>query len=518
MGKRWVAVVVLVVGLVGAWELAGPTLAQPDPRPALRARLQFARPGGIYDPAQWRYTSDWFVYPNVFNWLVRWKPGPDPKELEPDLAERWTASADGLVYTFTLRRGVQFHKGLGELTAEDVVFSFERQMKDPKKSFYEALANIKAVEAVDRNTVRITLKERDGSFLWTVVSYRPGLIVSRRAVQQLGDVAFARSPVGTGPFEFVELTGRGEVVVRAHDGYFRGKPTVRQITFVHVGDENAAAAALRSGDLHIIWTRGNPEVVRTLRADRAVRTVRVIEYYNLFQVQFGPTFRPVQDVRVRRALAHAIDRRAIAAALPGLDEMAMVMRPPQLFGGTTDVPTYPFDLARARALLREAGYPNGFPLTLMVQKREPETTVAEILAAQWQAAGLDVKIEVIDPTAAFDRREKGTFDVTISATARPGDPHLFFWDVFHSDAAPPYGSNFFRYKDKDVDALIDAGRITVDERRREQIYVALQKKLMTDLPIIPLFYRHYELAYRDPVRAMTPGAFSMFWGETIRVR
>jgi peptide/nickel transport system substrate-binding protein len=496
--------------------LAIPTLAtaQQDARPAIKVRLQFARAGGIYDPARWQYTSDWFVYPSLFNWLVRWKPGPAPKELEPDLAEKWSVSADGLVYTFSLRRNVQFHRNFGEMTAEDVVYSFERQTQ-PKMTWKEALENVKSVEAVDKYTVRITLKERDGSFMWSIISYRPGIIVSKKAVQQLGDT-FAKTPVGTGPFEFVELTRGGEVVVKANDAYFRGKPAVRQITFVHVADESSVAAALRSGDLQVAWTRGSPEVVKVLREDPAIRTARVIEYDNLFQVQFSPNFKPAQDVRVRRAIAYAINRAIIAAALPGMDEMAMVMRPPQLFGGTSEVPTYPYDVNRARALLREAGYANGFPVSLMLQNREPETTVGQILAAQWQAVGLTVKLDIMDATAAFDRRRQGTFDITISATARPGDPDLFFRDVFDSEAVPPYGSNFFHYRD--ADALIDAGRITVDERRREQIYVALQKKLMTDLPIIPLFYRHYELAYRDPVGVMLPGGASMFWSETIKVK
>jgi peptide/nickel transport system substrate-binding protein len=504
----------VAVALAGAGATV-PASGQADARPSLRVRLQFARAGGIFDPARWQYTSDWFVYPNVFNWLVRWKPGPDPKELEPDLAERWTTSADGLTFTFTLRRGVQFHKGFGELTAEDVVFSYQRQMDDQKMTFYEALGNIKSVEAVDRYTVRITLKERDGSFLWTVVSYRPGLIVSKRAVQQLGD-RFAREPVGTGPFEFVQLTPQGEVVVRAFDGYFRGRPSVRQITFVHIADENTAVAAIRRGDVQIIWTRGNPEAVKLLRDDPRVRATRVIEYYNLFQVQFSPRFRAAQDARVRRAFAHAIDRRIIAQALPGLDEMANVLRPPQLFGGSNDVPTYAFDQARARALLAEAGFGGGLSPVLMVQNREPETTVAQILASQWQAVGVNVRQDVLDATAAFDRRRRGEFDITLSATSRPGDPHLFFWDVFHSDAAPPHGSNWIAYRD--ADPLIDAGRITIDEARRVQIYLALQRKLMTDLPVIPLFYRHYEQAVTAPVRAMTPGAFSMFWGETIVVQ
>jgi peptide/nickel transport system substrate-binding protein len=322
--------------------------------------------------------------------------------------------------------------------------------------------------------------------------------------------------VGTGPFEFVELNPQGQVLLKAFDAYFRGRPPVRQLSLIHINDEDTAVAAVRRGDLQIIWTRGNPEAVKVLRADPKVKVVRVIEYYNLFQVQFSFKFKPVQDVRVRRALAYAVDRRVIAQALPGLDEMAQVMRPPQLFGGTTDVPTYPFDQTKARQLLAEAGYPTGFPLTLMVQSREPETTVAQILLAQWQAVGVNVRLEVLDPTAAFDRRNKGDFDVTISATSRPGDPHLFFWDVFDSEAVPLYGSNFFHYKD--ADDLIDAGRLTIDEARRAQIYRALQRKLMTDLPIIPLFYRAYILATTSPVRSMTPGAFGMFWGETIQVQ
>src|SRR5690606_27435820 len=110
-----------------------------DPRPDIKARLQFATPGGIYDPAYWRYTSDWFVYPNIFNWLVRWVPGSGGYQLEPDLAESYEVSADGTVYTFHLRSGVQFHGGYGEVTADDVVFSYQRQMDDESSSFFSDL-------------------------------------------------------------------------------------------------------------------------------------------------------------------------------------------------------------------------------------------------------------------------------------------------------------------------------------------------------------------------------------------
>jgi len=506
-------VLAVVCVAVTAWPWTGG--AQQDARPALRVRLQFARAGGIYDPARWRYTSDWFVYPDLFNWLVRWKPGPSPNQLEPDLAERWEVAPDGLTYTFHLRKGVPWNNGLGELTADDVAFSFRRQMTDPKMTFYAVLNNVTAVDAIDRYTVRFTLKERDASFLWTAVAYRPGFIVPEKAVRQLGD-GFVKAPVGSGPFQFVQLTPQGEVVMRANDAYFRGRPQVRQLTFVDIEDENTAAAALQRGDVQVIWTRGNPDIVKLLRGDPKIRTTRVVEYDNLFQVQFSSTFKPVQDARVRQALAYAIDRRVIAAALPGLDAMADVMRPAQLFGGTNDVPTYPYNPAKAKQLLREAGYPNGFALAFLVQRREPDTTVSQILAAQWQAVGLQVKLDVLDATAAFDVRYKEAFNVTIDATARPGDPHLFFWDLFDTASFPPYGSNYLHYTG--VDSLIDAGRITLNERQRAAIYRVLQRKVMEDLPIIPLFYRAYVLATGDPVVSMTPGAFSMFWGDTIKVR
>ncbi|MDQ7850198.1 MAG: ABC transporter substrate-binding protein, partial [Armatimonadota bacterium] len=332
----------LVLGLalaVGAF--AGLAAAQADSRPELRVRLQFARPGGIFDPARWRYTSDWFVYPNLFNWLVRWKPGTGGSQLEPDLAERWTVSADGLTYTFFLRRGVQFHREFGELTADDVVFSVRRQIGDQKMSFSEDFVNVAAVEAVDRYTVRIRLKEPDAAFLSAVLAYRPGLIVSKRAVEQLGE-EFAKNPVGTGPFVFERLSGN-QVVVGANDRFFRGKPTVRRITFMHIPDELVAATALIKGEFHIIWTRGNPEAVRLLQEASGVKTQRVVVYDSVRHIAMSPNFRPTQDVRVRQALSYAINRQQIAAALPGLELPTDVMRSNRLFGGSLNVPRYPYN-------------------------------------------------------------------------------------------------------------------------------------------------------------------------------
>ncbi|HEX7039601.1 MAG TPA: ABC transporter substrate-binding protein [Trueperaceae bacterium] len=506
----WRALLAALAALAGMWLAAGAS-AQ-ESRPDIRVRLQFARPGGVYDPAYWRYTSDSFVNRSIFNSLVRMVPGTGGGELAPDLAESWEVSEDGTVYTFHLRQGVQFHGGYGEMTADDVVFTFQRQLDDPESSWYSLLTGITSVEAVDDYTVRITLSEPQPSFLRNVIAYRPGLIVSRAAVEERGE-AFAQQPIGTGPYSFVELNENDEVVLAANDEYYMGPPDFASVTFVHVGEETVVAAALESGELDAAYTRGNPEVAQQLLNSDTIEAVTVVEYYNLMQVQFGPGYEPVQDVRVRQALAHAIDKSLITSFLPGLDQPADVMRPSQVAGGTDDVPTYPFDPERARQLLTEAGYPNGFDMTLMFQMREPETTIAQILAESWQAIGVNVTLEGLDATTAFDRRESGDFDVTFSATSRFGDPDLFFTDVFHSESIPPNGSNFFHYDG--ADELIEQARGELDEERREQLYHELQAKLMEELPIIPILYRAYVAAWREPVANLTPDTTIEFWAETL---
>jgi len=508
---RVVAATVIVVALGAA---VSPGWTQEDTRPELRVRLQFARPGGIFDPARWRYTSDWFVYPSLFNWLVRWKPGTGGSQLEPDLAERWAISPDGLTYTFFLRKGVQFHRGFGELTADDVVFSFRRQMADPKMSFYEDLQQVAQVEAVDRYTVRIRLREPNAAFLATVIAYRPGVIVSRRAVDQLGD-GFARNPVGTGPFVFERLTAGREVTVAANDRYYRGRPSVRRITFQHIPDEVVAAEALIKGEFQIIWTRGSPEAVAVLRRAPGVKTERVIVYDSLRHIAMNPNFKPTQDVRVRQALSYAINRQQIEAALPGLELPTDLMRSNRLLGGSANVPRYPYNPERAKQLLAAAGYPNGFRVRIMYQTRSPEDILANIVQSAWRAVGIDASLDPAEPTAAFDRRNRFDFDVTVTSVGRPADPDLFFSDLFLSTSKPPGGSNYFGYSG--VDSLILAGRREQDPAKRQRIYEQVNKKLMSDLPIIPLSLQVFTAAWRSPVVSVTSGRNNNFWSETIKV-
>jgi peptide/nickel transport system substrate-binding protein len=505
-----VALALLCALLAALSAPAAPT----DPRPDLRVRLQFQRPGGIYDPARALSGSDQFVLPSFYNRLVRPKPDSPSGDVEPDLAERWTVSSDGLIYTFYLRRGVRFHRGFGELTADDVAFTFQRQMGNRAMRSYAELQDVAAVEALDHYTVRIRLVAPNASLIPGVVAGLTGYIVSRRAVDQLGE-EFARNPVGTGPYAFERLTAGREISVLAHDGCFRGRPEVQRIVFAHIAEEVIAAAALLKGEFQVIWTRGNPEAVRMLREAHGVGTERVAAYDSLRHVAFSPRFAPAQDVRVRRALSHAINRQQIAAAMPGLEMPTDAIRSLHLVGGGGSVPRYAYSQQRARALLAEAGYPRGLRVRLLHQTRDLEIVLAQIVDAGWRAVGLDVVLEPMEATATLDRKMSRDFEATVD-TVTGIDPNHFFTRLFHSAAAPPAAFNYLGYDD--ADDLIAAARRETDPTRRRALYERLHRQLMTDLPVIPLSNQVAVAAWRDPVAGMVNGRNNQFWSETIRIR
>ncbi len=216
------------------------------------------------DPAHIPGSPDYQIALNVFSGLVRYTV--TALDVEPDLAERWRVSPNGQVYTFFLRKGVKFHHGFGEFTAKDVKYSFERILNPATRSRYRAsMLIVDTVDAVDPYTVRVTLKAPSASFLAGVLAFRPGFIVSQRAVEQLGE-RFQFNPIGTGPFQFVSYTPRQELVLEAFPEYFRGASPIKRITWKVVPDENVAGLALQKGEINHMIVR-DPQVYKALQRD-----------------------------------------------------------------------------------------------------------------------------------------------------------------------------------------------------------------------------------------------------------
>jgi ABC-type transport system substrate-binding protein len=492
---------------------AGPVPAQaPAAGPEVRPRLQFSRAGDL-DPAFNTRAADYFVYSNIFSHLVRWRPGGTV--LEGDLAERWEASADARVWTFRLRRNVQLHKGYGELTSEDVRFTFRRFL-DPDVGSPEAgdWAGVERIETPDRYTVRIVLREPNAVFAANPVAGRAAMIVSRRAVLQKGR-GFSRDPIGTGPFVFERWSPAGEIALAANPAYFRGAPRIGRIAFIPIAEDAVAAAALERGEIHAMWTRGSPEVERILRANPAITVDVVPKIGSLRFLAVNPQHRPLADVRVRQAVAHALNRKELEIAsegqmigaghllpdLPWLREAAAAGR----------FPTYRYDPARAKRLLADAGHPS-LRVTLMFPLAAPSPLIAQVVAEQLRRVGIEVQLEGVEQLAWNRRWRAAEFQLTTASLTRGAEPDGLARDLLHTASFPP-GGNAFRY-DR-ADGLIDDGARERDPRRRQEIYIRLLRQVMADVPYLPLATDNVVAAWRAPIRRMTTGINNDFVAYSI---
>lgn len=396
----------------------------------------------------------------------------------PRLAQSYTISPDGLTYTFRLRRGVRFHNGR-EMTAGDVKFSFERLMAPETQ--YSRISDwkpVQSVEAPDPHTVVIRLKAPYAPFLAAVADPRAS-VVPQEAVPTL-----ATRPVGTGPFRFVEWVQESHVRLRRFEGYWDGpRPYLDEVVFRFIPDPAAAVAAFLAGDVDVVGVE--PQQLPLLQAPGA-RPARIVNApTNLVQVlALNQARRPWDDLRVRQAVAHAIDRdQLIQAVAEG--------RATPLYSGLTPengyyAPLsnpYPHDVAKARRLLGEAGYPNGVQATLVVPSvYEFHVLTAQVLQQQLARAGVRLQIQLVDWARWLSEVYAGeNYDATIIGFTGKIDPHTELIR-YHTR----YGRNFVNFSDPEYDRLIDEAERAVGLEQRQTLYARAQQILAEKLAAIYL--------------------------------
>jgi peptide/nickel transport system substrate-binding protein len=325
------------------------------------------------------------------------KPMPG-KSMTPSLAESWSASADGLVYDFVVRKGVRFHNG-DPLTAEDVKFSFERYRGVSAKLLKDKVA---AVETPDPGRVRFRLKQPWPDFMTFYSSATgSGWIMPKKYLEKVGDEGFKKAPVGAGPYRFVSSTPGVELVFEAFEQYWRKVPHVKRLVFRVVPDESTRLAALKRGEADIAYAISGElgrEVQRT--PGLALKpTVIQSTHFVYFADQFDPKS-PWHDRRVRLAANLAIDRNAINQAVSLGNSKITNSVIPSTFDFYWQPPAHPYDPARARQLLAEAGYPNGFDggeyFCDLVTTNSGEPVVNYL-----KAAGISLKMRPMERAAFF---------------------------------------------------------------------------------------------------------------------
>ena len=435
-------------------------------------------------------------------------------EVEPDLAESWTVSDDGTVWTFKLRQGVQFHKGYGELTAEDVKYSFERQMRRERgMRFAKNLDVIQDVTVLDPYTVRIALKQYDPVFPLRMVGYQQGYIVSQKAALAFGD-EFGWNPVGTGPFYFHRRLPREKIVFRAFEGYHGGRPAVDEIHWFDVPEDATKLLGLEKGAFDIAF----PNVVTADVQEQAAAMGAVLDERGpgvQYRLYFNHTKAPFDDIRVRRAFMHAIDRQAIVDTLwpDGLGTMASSPLPPGYFGHLPlEMPAY--DPDRARQLLAEAGYPDGLVIEdYFITRSYGYPKIMVMAQEQLKRVGVDVQLQLVEHATYHQNIRNNLNPFVLYSGTRLPDGDVMLSLFFHSDEAPDpatgnKGTNFAHYRG--IDDLLEEGRRTRDAEKRAALYHEAQRRIMRDavcLPLVDIPSR----SLRNAARVSTP--FAPKFGE-----
>ncbi|ADT98851.1 MULTISPECIES: ABC transporter substrate-binding protein [Mycolicibacterium] len=417
------------------------------------------------------------VLENVFDTLV--EPDQD-LQMKPALAESWEVSPDQLTWTFRLRPGVTFHDGT-PLAAEDVVFSY-RRIIDEQLANSDKFSSVQAVEAPDPSTVVIRVDRPTPNMLTNLGGFKGMAIVSRANVES-GRIA--THPVGTGPFSFLGQKSGDSISLRANPDYWAGPPGVAGVTFRFIPEPSTALSALQAGEVD--WTDSvPPQRVSQLRDDESLQ-LTVTPSNDYWYLALNQARAPWNDVRVRQAIAYAIDRDAIVQATSYGTAAANQLAIPEGNPWFTPYDRYREDgeegLETARDLLRQANATPG-DLDMLVTTEYPETvTAAQIVADNLAPLGITVNIRTVDFATWLDEQNSGNFDMLMMGWLGNIDPDDFYYAQHHTDGT----SNAQKFSNPEVDRLLDAGRVETDEQTRKAGYARAATLIADEVSYIYLY-------------------------------
>ncbi len=418
----------------------------------------------------------------IFDALVR---RDEHFNLQPSLATRWEVP-DPLTYVFHLRSGVRFHNGQ-LLTSRDVKWTFDSiingTIRTAKASSYRFVDH---VDAPDDQTVIFRLKEPWASLLWNVSGGAIGIVPYGSKSE------ITTHPIGSGPFRFVSAAQDKDVVIERNRDYWAALPHVQRVLFTVVPDTTTQALELRKGSADISINALTADMLLAISRNPKL-VVQQAPGTNLGYLAFNTRDPILKDIRVRQAIAYAIDRRPLIHYLwRDLVRPASSVLPPNSWAYDDTVRKYSHDPDRARQLLDEAGYKpvNGirFHITFKTSTDESSRLTAAVLQQQFRDVGIALDIRTYEFATFFADVTKGAFQLyTLRWIGGNADPDIFEY-AFDSSHMPPKGQNRGFYSNPKLDALIAAGRKETDQQKRKLIYAQVQQILAEDLPYINLWY------------------------------
>ena len=441
----------------------------------------------------------------VYNRFAEFKPGTT--QVQPGLAQSWEVSKDGLVYTFHLRKGVKWQttknfKPSRDFNADDVIFSFDRQWK-PDNPYFKVTSDnhsyfndmnmpkiMKSLEKVDDYTVRFTLNVPNAPFIANLAMDFATIMSKEYADQMLKagkPETVDQEPVGTGPFVFESYQKDAIIRYKANPTYWAGKPKIDSLVFAITPDNSVRYAKLKSGECSLM-PYPNPADIPAMKKDPALK---VLEQpgLNIGYLAFNTQKKPFDDKRVRQAINYAINKKAILDAVYlGIAIPAKNPIPPSMWSYNDAVKDYPYDPAKAKKLLAEAGLPNGFETDLWwmpVQRpyNPNAKRIAELMQADLEKVGVKAKLVSYEWGEYRKRAQAGEHQMAeLGWTGDNGDPDNFMYVLLGCASAKPGGSNIAKWCYKPFDDLLVQAKRTPDVGRRTALYKQAQVIFKEEAP------------------------------------
>ncbi len=418
----------------------------------------------------------------------------------PGLAERWDIP-DPVTYVFHLHRGVKFHDGRA-LTSRDVKWTFDSLLKGKIRSTKAAVYRlVDHIDAPDDLTVIFHMKEQDATLLWNLSDGAIGIVP-----EGSGD-EMTRHPIGSGPFKFVSAETDRDVIIERNDGYWGEPVRLARVRFAVVPDATTEALELQKGSGDIAINALTPDTVVTLERDPSL-AVEVAAGTEVQYLGFNLRDPILKNVRVRQAIAHALDRRPMIEYLwRGHAQAARSVLPPQSWAYNGDVPAYDHDTDKANRLLDEAGYPaeNGvrFHITMKTSTTESTRLMVAVIQQQLREVGIALDIRSFESATFFADVQHGAFQMYgLRWIGGNEDPDIFEY-AFDTAKFPPNGANRGYYSNPRLDALIDKARREIDPQVRKPLYAEVQQILANDVPSINLWYLDNVLVHTRRVKNLT---------------
>ncbi|MEF8799164.1 MAG: ABC transporter substrate-binding protein, partial [Candidatus Bipolaricaulota bacterium] len=446
-----------------------------DDGDVLRVRSRKGQDITNMDPAFHLGDEEYNINLAIFSRLMKYKPGS--QELKLDAAKSVDVSENGKVVTFELKKGIQFHEGYGELTAEDVKFSYERIIDPENDSPYKSSwKTLNYVAVTGKYSGVLVFSEPLASLFTTSIPYTAGAIISKKAYEDLGD-EFVTHPIGSGPYRWKSWTPNQKIVLERFEDYYGEKPEFETIELMTIENDKSAEMAFDRGELDdtsisltSVGRYENKEGVN-------VHQLTNLRYH---WVGFNVQAEPFNDIKVRKAIRYAIDTDEIVeGAYNDVPEVNNCMLPEEMVGSWEDCPDYEQDIEKARQLLEEAGYPNGFETNIICGGPDYHALSAQIIQQQLKQVGIKIKIKEVE---------------NVYETLKKQPPAMHYWS-FSLNLNPGYWFEWFTcdqvgkwngpaWCNEEYDKLLDESATTLDQDLRTNNFVKMQKIMHEEVPLV----------------------------------